>query len=65
MTNKYTHLQKVAVTEFDWKNNLLKKSLPVRAFTNNLTSGLILSCQTILVESMKPIERLERWFSLK
>lgn len=65
MTNRYNHLQKVESTEFDWKNNLLKKSLPIRAFTNNLTSGLVLAVQNILVASMIPIERLENWYNLK
>lgn len=65
MTNKYAHLQQIEKTEFDWENNLLKKSLPVRAFTNTLTGGLILTIQSILVESMKPIKRLENWYNLK
>lgn len=63
--NKYKHLSNIRETEFNWKDNLLKKSLPPRAFTNDLTSNLILGCEAILVASMKPIEKLHNFYNLK
>lgn len=63
-TNKYKHLQETHKIEFDWENNLLKKSLPPRAFTNELTSNLILACESILVASMKPIRKLQSFYSI-
>ncbi len=62
--NRYSHFEKIESVKYDWENNLLKKSLPIRAFTNFLTSGLILSAERMLVLSMKPLKRLNNWFSL-
>ncbi|BAV39361.1 hypothetical protein BPT24_241 [Tenacibaculum phage pT24] len=64
MENRFKHLEKTETLKYDWENNLLKRSLPVRAFTNRLTSGLILACEVILVESMKPLQRLREWYSI-
>lgn len=62
--NRFEHLQKNVYTGSDWHNNLLKKSMPIRAFTNTLTANLLLSCEAILVASMKPSDRFKKWFSL-
>ena len=64
MENKYKHLANIEKIECDWENKILQKSLPTRAFTNELTSNLILSCEAMLTASMKPIERLHKFFSL-
>lgn len=64
VVNRYSHLEKIEVVEYDWGNNLLKKSLPIRSFTNRLTSNLLIGCEIMLVKSMKPIDRLKKWYSL-
>lgn len=64
MENKYEHLFEKETIECEWETNILKKSLPARAFTNNLTSNLLLSCEAMLSASMKPIERIHKFFSI-
>lgn len=62
MRKKYSHLENVVQTEYDWASNLMVKSLPDRAFKNPLTSNIIMSMQLILVKGFKTADSIRSYF---
>ena len=60
----FKHLEKVEVTEFDWTSQLLRKSLPRRAFVNTLTANFFLSLEAMLGESLGNIKSIRTYFRL-
>lgn len=61
---RFAHLEKIEKTEFDWENNLLKKSLPKRAFVNPLTANFLLALELLLSKSLVNVKQIRRYFQL-
>jgi hypothetical protein len=62
--NRFEHLETKEVVEYDYTNNLLKKSLPIRAFTNTLTSTLVLFAESVLAKTINSTKMIRRYFEL-
>lgn len=60
---KYSHLEKTNNYKFDWKLNLMQKSMPNIAFNNTLTKNIILSMGAILVFGFGAADRIKTYFS--
>lgn len=61
--NKYSHLNKTNFdNKFDWKNNLLRKTLPPMAFNNTFTSGFLDSVQKMLAMGFEPTKIIKKYF---
>lgn len=58
----YKHLDKKPEIEFDWTASLMQKSLPPRAFANDLTANIVLSVQAILVKGLSSANSIRTYF---
>jgi hypothetical protein len=61
MKNKFAHLEKRIEKGFDWKSNLLKKTLPKRAWDNRLTANIMLSIERILVNGFSTADKIREY----
>lgn len=58
---KFKHLEINEPVYFDWKTNLLKKTLSKRCFNNPITKDFILLCERILGITYEQIENVEKY----
>jgi hypothetical protein len=57
----YSHLEERIETEYDYANNLFSKALPIRAFTNKITSTFLLGVEKIVVISIDSIRNIKTY----
>ena len=61
--NKYSHLNVEKMSNaFDWKNNMLTRALPQRAFVNAFTSGFLTSIQMRMVTGFDQVKHIKTYF---
>lgn len=61
--NPYSNLNQTNFdNKYDWKNNMLRKSLPPRAYYNEFTGGFLDSLQKILSMGFDPVKIIKKYF---
>ena len=61
MTSKYSHLNNIPNTKFDYANKMFEQNLPSRAFANTFTAGFLKSVQKILVQGIDKLQTIKRY----
>lgn len=61
--NRYTKLHRInSVKAFDWQNNMFRRTLPKRAFHNELTKNILFSMQRILSIGFSSVDNIKKYF---
>jgi hypothetical protein len=61
---RYQHLEVNSSHRYDWRNNLMQRALPAKAFANDLTKNVLLSMQAILVKGFETADLIKSYFRL-
>lgn len=60
----FSHLEHVKSVEYDYASNLFSRVLPLRAFTNTITSTFLLGIEQQFVIMINQIRSIKTYFRL-